>query len=294
MRRTASRQSSTTSLHAVQGGHLTPSWTVLGHPQTLQVDGAYPSPQAYLAYGSGLSSAPVVLGGSVQAPLTPVQQIVLSGSLNAPVAYPHPHQASTGSLRAVVSQSEPLRRSLAMQEERIQKLQAELQACRDSDAALRGENARLSDELARERELRSLAEARADGKDRLGVSASRASLGLRPPSKGLKEGGRTLQGSASRRVISPDGHSQGKDDVDARLHIFLEQGNCGIHFKRLNKGWYNFRRIEDAPSPQDRAVELSIINGKLMARLEASQHEPGWNKSKFGPIERFVAYFSSS
>eukprot|EP00927_Polykrikos_kofoidii_P063781 TRINITY_DN5866_c0_g1_i1.p1 TRINITY_DN5866_c0_g1~~TRINITY_DN5866_c0_g1_i1.p1 ORF type:complete len:569 (-),score=111.96 TRINITY_DN5866_c0_g1_i1:100-1806(-) len=84
------------------------------------------------------------------------------------------------------------------------------------------------------------------------------------------------------------------DEVDTRLHEFLERGDTGLLFRRLNRGWYAFRR-SDEPGPRslDRNVEISIVNNKLMARFESSTHDPGWNNGKLGPIERFVAYVTA-
>jgi len=88
------------------------------------------------------------------------------------------------------------------------------------------------------------------------------------------------------------GRSQGgKDDIDARLNDFLDRSGCQLSFRRRNKGWYSFR-VEG--ERQDRSVEVSITNGKLMAKVEPSTHDPGWNNGKLGPIERFVAHFSSA
>lgn len=84
-----------------------------------------------------------------------------------------------------------------------------------------------------------------------------------------------------------------KDDIDERLSEFLQSTKCGISFRRLNRGWYAFRRVGDRGRlSNDRTVEVCIINSKLMARLEPSTHDPGWNNGKFGPIERFVARYS--
>lgn len=82
---------------------------------------------------------------------------------------------------------------------------------------------------------------------------------------------------------------EGKDEIDARLQEFLERTECGLVFRRLNRGWYAFRRAEErGPRFDERNLELSIVNGKLMARMEPSTHDPGWNNGKLGPIDRFV------
>jgi len=86
-----------------------------------------------------------------------------------------------------------------------------------------------------------------------------------------------------------------KDDVDAKLLDFLQNTDCNLVFRRKNRGWYLFRHADESgkPSSNDRSVEMSIVNGKLMARVEPSgPHDKGWNNSKLGPVERFVNFFS--
>jgi len=86
-----------------------------------------------------------------------------------------------------------------------------------------------------------------------------------------------------------------RDDIDVRLNEYLARSDTGLTFRRLNRGWYAFRRADDRNSPSsDRSVEVSIVNGKLMARLEPTTHEKGWNNGKLGPIERFCAYFAQA
>lgn len=81
-----------------------------------------------------------------------------------------------------------------------------------------------------------------------------------------------------------------KDEIDGRLREFLERSECGLLFRRLNRGWYSFRvKGERGPVSSDRSVEISIVNTKLMARLEPSTHDAGWNNGKLGTIERFAA-----
>mmetsp|Transcript_99708 Transcript_99708/g.155882 ORF Transcript_99708/g.155882 Transcript_99708/m.155882 type:complete len:412 (-) Transcript_99708:104-1339(-) len=84
-----------------------------------------------------------------------------------------------------------------------------------------------------------------------------------------------------------------KDEIDGRLYEFLDRADHDLVFRRLNRGWYSFRNEGDrGPASHDRSVEISIVNGKLMARLEPSTHDPGWNNGKLGAIERFVAAMS--
>jgi hypothetical protein len=84
-----------------------------------------------------------------------------------------------------------------------------------------------------------------------------------------------------------------KDEIDGRLFDFLDRADHDLLFRRLNRGWYSFRNKGDrGPLSNDRSVEISIVNGKLMAKLEPSTHDPGWNNGKVGTIERFVAAMS--
>lgn len=86
----------------------------------------------------------------------------------------------------------------------------------------------------------------------------------------------------------------GKDEIDGRLMEFLDRDDCGIIFRRLNRGWYSFRRKDEKASiANDRSVEISIVNGKLMVRLEPSTHDNGWNNGKLGTIERFCQSMSA-
>lgn len=96
-------------------------------------------------------------------------------------------------------------------------------------------------------------------------------------------------GLASSRRASAQPQSA-KDEIDGRLREYLERSDCGLLFRRMNRGWYSFRvRGDRGPVSNDRSVEISIVNGKLMARLEPSTHDAGWNNGKLGTIERFAA-----
>jgi len=83
------------------------------------------------------------------------------------------------------------------------------------------------------------------------------------------------------------------DEVEPRLREFVEKTACLMDFRQLNRGWYAVRPTDPRdPSTDDRYVEVSIVNGKLMVTMEPSTHEPGWNHGKPGPIEKFVAKFA--
>lgn len=69
------------------------------------------------------------------------------------------------------------------------------------------------------------------------------------------------------------------DAVDMRLEEFYNSTGSAISFRRINRGFYRFGET---------IVELNIINHKLMARTE-----DGWNRSKFGPVEKFLMYYEN-
>lgn len=112
-------------------------------------------------------------------------------------------------------------------------------------------------------------------------------FGARPPAgrQGVRE--RSLSNNAPASRVA-------KDEIDGRLLDFLEQSDCALTFRRMNRGWYAFRRVDDVgPISGDRCVELSLVNNKLMAQVEVQTHERGWNNGRPGAIERFVAHFAA-
>lgn len=239
-------------------------------------------------------------------------------------------QAEIDQLRRTMAQQDDkisqLTKDLRASREAEGRLQSEAEVAR-------AETAQITEELLRERELREEAEAIAAEQQQMtakaaalashegtprkssnntqgtswsGRSASltaanrdrrnRRSQDSTSPVPELPRGSATpsvppqFSGSASRRC-SPNGRSPtGKDDIDSRLNEYLDRAECNIHFRRLNRGWYAFRRPND---DTDRNVEISVVNGRLLVRVEPSTHDPGWNNGKLGPIERFVSTFSS-
>lgn len=71
----------------------------------------------------------------------------------------------------------------------------------------------------------------------------------------------------------------GSDPIDVRLEEFYNSTGSAIQFRRINRGFYRFG---------DSTVELDIINHKLMARTE-----DGWNRGKFGPVDKFLMYYEN-
>lgn len=84
--------------------------------------------------------------------------------------------------------------------------------------------------------------------------------------------------SESKPVIRYTASDQ-DDPIDVRLEEFYNSTGSAIQFRRINRGFYRFG---------DSIVELDIINHKLMARTE-----DGWNRGKFGPIEKFLMYYEN-
>lgn len=236
-------------------------------------------------------------------------------------------QAEVESLRRSVSSQEDrisqLTKELQASRDNERKLVSDLEAARS-------EAGRLLEEVRFERLLREQADAAAtEARLAAEVSAQAAAAqdkslwqtrnggsppGRRPPhsdrgsadrgsvrGKDLNIDGRladtSLRSSATPPTSSMPSGRQGsgrphsaKDEIDGRLHEFLERNDCGLLFRRLNRGWYSFRCKGDrGPASNDRSVEISIVNGKLMARLEPSTHDNGWNNGKLGTVERFVA-----
>lgn len=119
------------------------------------------------------------------------------------------------------------------------------------------------------------------------------SLGSRNSSKAAlaKEG---AVGDAQELSISPSAgpgpkrsarRPSANDEVDVLLRSMLADVGSDMQLKRMNKGWYQFGL--------GRSVEVSIVNGKLKARVEASgPGDEGWNRGKLGDMEKFIATFS--
>jgi len=82
----------------------------------------------------------------------------------------------------------------------------------------------------------------------------------------------------SKPVIRYNAQDQ-DDPIDVRLEEFYNSTGSAIQFRRINRGFYRFG---------DSIVELDIINHKLMARTE-----DGWNRGKFGPVEKFLMYYEN-
>lgn len=94
--------------------------------------------------------------------------------------------------------------------------------------------------------------------------------------------GRTGSGfrklSASKPSVRYQAGDQ-DDPIDVRLEEFYNGTGSAIPFHRINRGFYRFGET---------IVEVDIINHKLMARTE-----DGWNRGKFGPVEKFLGSYEN-
>lgn len=119
------------------------------------------------------------------------------------------------------------------------------------------------------------------------LQAILSKAGLKPPpSSDAKKVIRTRDraGNGFKRVsesqpLVPYEAMDQDDPVDMRLEEFYNSTGSAIQFRRINRGFYRFGET---------ILELTIINHKLMARTE-----DGWNRSKFGPIEKFLMYYEN-
>jgi len=98
-----------------------------------------------------------------------------------------------------------------------------------------------------------------------GRAGNNGSGGLRKPS-----GARP-----SARYTAADQDCQ----IDVRLEEWYNTTGSAVPFRRINRGFYRFG---------DTIAELDVINHKLMVRTE-----DGWNRGKFGPIEKFMMYYEN-
>lgn len=293
--------------------------------------GVYSGVPAVASGGSGVYSGPIVVDGlaSIGATVLPIDTPVVRTACSPEVLEAETEslrrnvaaqEAFSGVQEDRISQ---LTKQLQTSHENERKLAVDLEASRS-------EVLRLREELRLERLMREQAEGSnaelqmasdmAQGQDRFGSRNVGATPG-RPRmqsnnSDRMSSRGNTKEvtyersptpttpldrpvgaaggGPSSSRRGSASGRPQSaKDEIDGRLHEFLERSDCGLVFRRLNRGWYSFRiKGERGPTSSDRSVEISIVNGKLMAKLEPSTHDNGWNNGKLGPVERFVAAMS--
>lgn len=204
---------------------------------------------------------------------------------------------------------EQFRVAAAEREQRMVEITTGLQEERESRARAEREKEELSAQVALmaaeiniERVAREQAEAAASESQavlqqerarcsRQAQPAHERSPSARPPAVSRM----ASRGSSRDRFATGYTDLAGKDDIDSRLLGWLEQNGASLTFRRKNRGWYAFRRTDETgPLSADRCVELSIVSsGKLMAKVEPSANDAGWNNGKCGAMERFVAYFSA-
>lgn len=117
------------------------------------------------------------------------------------------------------------------------------------------------------------------------LQSALSKAGIKLPSTVKKVKAREKIGSGGFRKVSQSQpfvpyEALDQDDlIDLRLEEFYNGTGSAIPFQRINRGFYRFGET---------IVELNIINHKLMARTE-----DGWNRSKFGPIEKFLMYYEN-
>lgn len=108
------------------------------------------------------------------------------------------------------------------------------------------------------------------------VPTDRQKLKASPTKKVVASGFQKLSGSQPQVPYNVVDHN---DPVDVRLEEFYNGTGSAVQLRRINHGFYRFGET---------TVELNIINHKLMARTE-----DGWNRGKFGPIEKFLMYYEN-
>jgi len=137
-------------------------------------------------------------------------------------------------------------------------------------------------------ELRSLISQRDDQikdlQQKLGKYEGKGSYGGAPSAAKAKVEARGAVCSGFRKLTGSVPSSKYEavdqnDPVDVRLEEFYNSTGSAVPFQRINRGFYRFGGT---------IAELDIINHKLMARTE-----DGWNRGKFGPIDKFVGYYEN-
>lgn len=99
---------------------------------------------------------------------------------------------------------------------------------------------------------------------------------VRSPGRNGSSGFRKISGAKpNTRYAATDQD----DPVDIRLEEWYNTTGSAVQFRRINKGFYRFG---------DTIAELNIVNHKLMARTE-----DGWNRGKWGPVEKFLMYYEN-
>lgn len=281
--------------------------------------GSYTGPGVASSRGGSLTAPPARLsglGGSLTAPPANPATRPMGSPGCAPVvaAQPVPNVTSSrsfandgqlGSLQAELAEN---RRLLKEQERQLldfQRMAADAEQARAMQARelemMRAENGRLLAALAAEKEARELAEAALDSTDGRPAGSPPSTRRVSPQRSGspgmansFRRSVQSQRNSLRDAEACPRLQAQAKDDIDLRLLEFLERTDCTLQFKRMNRGWYKFLHPDDPPSAaNNQHVELSIMNGKLMAKVDpGSHHERSWNNGKRGPIERFVMAYS--
>jgi len=250
----------------------------------------------------GTSATAAVPPGKVHQ-LHPTEPITGGHTIETSAATDEQLQPPNEALRAEV---EALRRSLATQEDIMSRLSNELATTQEHERTLqaqvdaaREELEAVGHELVSEKSSREQAQAALAELQRqyAGPTTPRVTRGSPASEEASREFVKGAgDASYARRGWSSLNTSRGGgklDEVEPRLREFLEKTACSMDFRQLNRGWYAVRPTHpQAAATDDRYVEVSIVNGKLMVTMEPSTHEPGWNHGKPGPIEKFVAKYA--
>jgi len=304
--------------HSIQQLPFQPPSQQLSYQPPMQISGSYApgmmSPVASLRVGEkhvgGSLTAPNGVprprsGSSGNLSFVPTG-IPSQGSVSAPVqSRPQTHdEASAARLQQEVEQ---LRREVIIRDSQMAESAKELREAGDNREkmmreieSLRADNNQMSSELALVRMEREQVEGMAP-ESRVEIEEVRALKGRMTPSAPptgtstpSRFGARPPAGRQRSSSNNVPVSRVAKDEIDGRLLDFLEQSDCALTFRRMNRGWYAFRRMDDVgPASGDRCVELSLVNNKLMVQVEVQTHEKGWNNGRPGAIERFVAQFAT-
>lgn len=243
--------------------------------------GAFPSSGVQQYRSSGAYPSSGVISNGLTQPLgsfpSPVSQSIpfapTQYSSPAPVASPVTYSKMPGTIGEVTVETKPVSSSRGVpvsltapsNGSYLSREQVLEKKVKDLEAQLKVKDQNIQ-------ELQSALSA-ARGKDSKENGRGKA----RSPSRGSGSGFRKL--SASNPSVRYNAVDQ-DDPIDVRLEEFYNSTGSAIPFHRINRGFYRFGET---------IVEVDIINHKLMARTE-----DGWNRGKFGPVEKFLGFYENT
>jgi len=248
-------------MYAYSGGYTLPASTAGSTWTTSGVNSASASYAGQAAYGAYPAQQYSIAAPSVAAPLTP--KITASAGPTIADLYPGQMPMAKNSV-PMVAVEPPGAYSNSTYVRAGTREQALEQRVRELESLLNLKEKTIQDLQA------ALASAKSGGGKSMGNSHKSRSPG--------RTGSGFRKVSESKPVIRYTATDQ-DDPIDVRLEEFYNNTGSAIQFRRINRGFYRFG---------DSIVELDIINHKLMARTE-----DGWNRGKFGPIEKFLMYYEN-